>query len=289
MADATESFNAILRKLDRFERVGGTAASRLPKAQTGISLREWHEPPDKREILKNKSQLDVTKPFVEVACGVSKELSEPKYIKPKVLDEWTQKRVVQPERSYAKMKGIPPMKFSGIPEVFPDPKDSQLGPMHRDWLQKHRKQRDTHIYQVHTAKQQVKRAQAALARTQEWRELTRDRLTSRDATPLEFSGNVRQKLKNVRHIISVSHTWSHGKPFSLKDMQTKQEEDALRKAQSAPVLQVGETIVPGRARHLEAWANPNRIGRVFQESTPWRERAEENELRKRRDAGRITW
>jgi len=263
-------------------------ASRLPKAATASNLREWHEPPDKKEFLRNKSLLDISKPFVQYACGVSREMSEPKYIKPKVLDDWSMRRVVMPERSYAKMKAIPPMKFSGIPETFPAPKDKQLGPMHREWLKAHRRQRDTHIYEVHTAKQNVKKALAAISRTQEMRELARDRMTTSDATPLQFSEPVRQKLKNVRHMVAVSRTWSGDRSFSLHAVQNRKEEDALRKAREAPVLQVGAHVPDWHARHLEPWENANRVGRTFQESTPWRERAEEDEIRKRRAAGE-TW
>jgi len=263
---ADESVEDLLLQLDATSKFGRqqdtirpTLGPRIPYV-SDLEKNEWRPLPKLdavRETLKSGASIKCVK-YVKNSGSA---LSEPAYLKPKVLNTWVQERVVQPNRSFAKTDLKNPRtlyRFHAQSESLPPPSDDLLDQVHAEWLAEQQRTRWQEMYPVPAALDRVARAQKVYDVHEQRRAITRDLMSRLPADGIAPGGPQlgENAKKGLAKALSVAKSNRNLMMLQGIDNQ-KDEEEAdkkrLHKAQSAPVLQHGLEKVEGRLEHLRAF------------------------------------
>lgn len=237
--------------------------------------------------------LDCPKEAVHTATfrqysGNGGELNILERLKPKVLDPWSQHRVIQPERSYKKaMSGL---KTKAHVADSPPAHDGLCTGMHQKWLGEHRERRDKEMYKEHHALKEVDKAKEACEEIVRKRVIARDIMTRSQLDNPHFSQNEKKALSKVRTVVGAVHAFSKAAGISQLLQEEEEAKATLEKAKSVDVLRARPKTPEHRARHHATWAGAGHKPRCLRESTPWREQDDGREMgKKRKDQMRSTF
>lgn len=284
VADQTmgDSLEGLLGHLER-----SSAAARLAEASLRAPVGpriphmqdrwvpEWRPPPDKDEVKKHITG-DCTKTFVRFTKNVGTEFEAPGYMKPKHLDTWTAKRVVMPDRSFAKLRSQ--INYRAQSEAIPEPLDGLCNEMHQRWLRRHYAQRDRHVHEVYHALERVHRAEDSLNEIRRKRELTRDLLSRKSVSMPNLGEKAVSSLARVRQAVQTVRNFRTTQAVDPLAEEESKAKAKLAHAKSASCLLFRPPTPDGQVKHLRSWAGPDKPLRYLRESTPWREQDEVREL-----------
>jgi hypothetical protein len=218
-------------------------------------------------------------------------MSEPAYLKPKVLNLWVAERAVQPERTYI-YPNIDPPRFHSQSEPLPEPTDEFLDESHRKWLEKYRKECVGKMYPIAHAVDKVHKAQEKYDSHKKRRDMTRDILSRVPAksdpsspesprSPLSpnISAKAKKGLASVMGGVRVTSTLA--KMHGIDRQKEAEEADLkkLQKAKSAPILQHGPQRIPGQVDHLRRFQYTTQALQELRTTTPWKHKDEVHELK----------
>lgn len=262
--DAT---NARGRQQDMIRSFSGP---RIPYMHDLTEL-EWRPIPKLKDV-RHSLKGGASTTFVRYTKNSGDAISEPQYIRPKVLDHWTAIRVVAPDRNLTSNHAHPP-RFHSHSEPFPEPTDDMLDKSHREWLQKHNEERRAQMYPVAHALDRVEKAKKAVQAHQDMREKTVDLVSrqkgSSQTTSPKFGLHAKQGL--AKALLAVKTTRAFNKLADIDPLKAEEDRDIkrLQKAKSAPVLQHHHPPPAGTVEHLRRFQYTNPIHGTMRTTTPW--------------------
>lgn len=196
-------------------------------------------------------------------CG--SHFSKDGILKPKVLGVWhdNNTRNCVPSRSIGNPhSSIAPR--GGVTSYHPHSKpiaecsDDMLHEQHYAWLQKHREQREKHLHPIYHALVRRDKAIAKAEEVQKQRETTTDLMTRATLGQPDFSSGVKAKLCNAKMAVKSTRAFNNLKGIDRVADADKQNKAALRRVQSAPILEHKVATPRHRARHLRSWKGTDR-------------------------------
>lgn len=254
----------------------------LPSKGSQSSGSSFRPRPSKEEV-RAKMNREAARNFKNHSKNVGGEFRAEPRLKPKVLDSWTQARLVQPDRTIEKAPSGP--RFRAQLEEFPATSDEMCTEMHQAWLKKHKILRDRQIHAEYHALTRIEKAKVACEETAQKKALARD-LISRDHLDMpKMSAKNKAALAKVKMAVSCSRLFNRSVGIDKLEEGEAKCRAELEKARSASVLHARPRTPEHRPRHLEPWGGPDTVPRSFMEGKSWREKDDDRELSLRRMCG----
>mmetsp|Transcript_110559 Transcript_110559/g.195810 ORF Transcript_110559/g.195810 Transcript_110559/m.195810 type:complete len:302 (-) Transcript_110559:117-1022(-) len=288
-AGADSSMADLLGQLDR------TAAKKAPvlRPDTAPGLlklehvldSEWRPPPSKGAVKQHVNACAVRNFNQFLKTTVGDEFGKYPNWRPQVPEYWESVRTVMPQRSVRPPPHTAPPRYRSQPEFFPEGKDEQCHPIHRQWLRKHQKERENHVYPVVAALQRVDRAKDIERVHAMRREIARDLMTRPALVQPKFSAETKAKIDRTKMKLRTARALKGDAAISAMKEEEKEDKARIEKAKSSPALYLKVPTPRSRARHIHRWTGPDRtIKALLKESTPWRD---EGEMRELKSLGRL--
>mmetsp|Transcript_30227 Transcript_30227/g.89765 ORF Transcript_30227/g.89765 Transcript_30227/m.89765 type:complete len:284 (-) Transcript_30227:208-1059(-) len=247
----------------------------LPKIEDLYRL-TWKPPPRKEEIrAMAATQGAKFKPPFEKYFRQGDGFGETKFLRHgKDLDFREASRALMPERSYARLPGV--IRYGPVDHPLPEPTEEMTIPRQREWLARHRKERDRHIYPVYYARRKVEVLKQKEEDRKRSREITRQlleqaKLGDRPPDAPELSANATRGLQKLKLSVKAMRPFKSTVGAQMGDeAEVIREREALEKAKADPVLQIGMKWDPGRPTHLRPWAAQDMATHAFQDQATLR-------------------
>jgi hypothetical protein len=249
---------------------------------------EWRPLPKLNDV-RDTLQAGASRKFVRDTKNIGYAFSEPKYLAPKMLDHWTAARALEPTRSYIYPKIAPP-RFHSQSEPLPEATDEMLGEQHRAWLDKHKADREHHLYPVASALGKVEAAKKAYEAHAERRRMTTDIITRspKAGGAIHLGANAKRGLGRAMTMVKTNRAFNQLQGLNPLADAEKRDHKKFMKAKSAPALRFSERPPDSRIEHLRQfqYTSVNVCNRSLRESTPWQHVDEVQDLK---NLGRKTW
>jgi len=223
----------------------------------------FRPPPTKAEV-KEVLANDPSRSYSHHTRKTGSEFHAIDRLRPQVLDQWAQSRMVSPDRSNKKAPSSP--KYHAIPRDFPETHDEMCTQLHQNWLQEHRTKRDRQIHSEYHALVRVDEARNAAKDIAEKKALARDIITRSHLSQPRLTASNVASLTKVKHAVVVSRTFNKAIGIDLLEREEQRREKDLQDALAAEVLRPRVRTPEIRAKHSKSWTTTKPFSRPFQGS-----------------------
>lgn len=264
-------------------RAGSETGAKFP-TKADQHMTTFRPPPSKEEVQQRLIKDNGNMSFGRHGSG---EFRAEGRLMPKVLGQWSQQRLVQPDRTYKKAPSGP--KFKTTVEEFPNAHDGLCTELHQSWLEEHRERRHRELYPEVHALQRIDAAKAALDDIKKKRAIARDVISRDHISSPKLSANEKAFVGKVKGVVRASRLLNMAAGIDRLEQHEQRCQEELERAMSSDALRSRPKTPEHRPKHPSVWAGAGHKSRCLAESTPWREKDDDREMSRQRQCMRRTF